>query len=263
MSGYRFSISYFVLSALSCAFVGVPLFFQINTSWNLSFIAQMVTITTLIWSILAGLMTVSFKMLNGGADLRRVSAIVLVFLLSFVGIAISQVIGGAFGLFLKWLSNIWMPIDAFILNSTYETLGYNKSHYLLTNFPSLSMILSMAVLGTLFGLPLARIGKGIRFADAWSQQAGKRWMLFWRCGASALVLSVIWAAVGLTVHSVFVEPMLTNSTLSDSDGSISQLTFYQPNLFAMSFSLGMNLMWFSLAVGFVAYIAEQTRQQSG
>jgi hypothetical protein len=252
-----------VISALNCVVVAVLLSIQISANGNISYIVQAAIGAALTLSLLAGLLTVSFRMLNGGADVRRVSAIVLVFLLSIIGIALSQIIGAAFGFLIDWLLNIWIPLDAFIFIVTYETLGYTNSAYALTYFSSWSMVLSIAVLGAMFGLPLARIGNGIRFADAWNQQVGKKWILFKRCGAGALGLWVIWAAVSLIAHSIFVAPTLTKSEISVSDGSINQLTFYQPTLLETSFGFGMNLMLFSLAVGFVAYSAEQVRQQFG
>jgi len=263
ISCLRFSISYLIISALTCAFFGVPIFIRMYESWNFKYIGRMTIDVILLLAIVAGLLTVSFRMLHGVANLRRVSAIVLVFFLSIVGIVTSLIIGAAFGFLLSWVLKIWTPVNALVFKIQYETAVYMGSTIVVTYFPSLSMIASVAVLAALFGLPLARISMGVRFAEAWCHQAGKRWMLFWRCGIGALGLSVIWTVVSLTSHSFLIEPTLKYPTLSDFNAGISQLTFSQPTLLEWFFSLGMNLLWYSLAVGLVAYLAVQIQQRFG
>ena len=263
VSWLKFSMIYFTISATSCAFVGIPIFIQIYEYWNFGLNAPTVILITFFSTFVAALLTVGIRMSNGGAVQRRVSAVVLVFLVSIFGIMISLVIGMVFGFLLNWLLAVMSPLDAIIFKFQYGIAVYMDSAFMVTNLPSLPAILSIAVLGSLFGLPLARIGKGSRFVDAWSHQTGRRWMLFWQCGAGALALTVIWTVVSIIAHSFFIQPELTISNLPDSDSALGPLLPYQPTLLELSFNFGMDLLFGSLAVGIVAYVAEQVRQQFG
>ncbi len=269
MIGYlKFSLSYFFITALICAIGWVPLCIRIyeNQQSNVfdgSAIVDLLIATLLLLFFVAVFLTISFRLLNGPVNLRPVSAIVLVFLVSVAGIAISSVIVATFGVILSWLTRAWVSIDSLIFISTYKIFDYTVSPFALSYFPSLSMAFSSAVLGALFGLPLARIGRGVRLVDAWSDQAGKRWMLFWRCWIGSLALSVIWAIISLIAHFSLIEPTLTNSKPSNLDTNIDLITAYQPTLLEVSFSYGMNMMSFSLSVGLVAFLAEHVRQKFG
>lgn len=263
MSWLRFSILYFVVSAMICAAVGIPSFILVFEYWNLNSVAQIVILFFLFLTLASALLTVGFGMLNGGATQRRASAVVLVFLLSIFGIAISQAIGAVFGILLDWLMMVLSSLDAIILKFQYVIAVSLDSFYVILTLPSLPAILSIAVLGSFFGLPLARIGKGAGFSDAWSHQAGRRWMLFWRCGAGTVALSLIWTVVSYVAHSVFVKPQLTTSVFSDLETGLGQLLSYEPSFLERYFNLGMELLFSALAVGIVAYVAEHVRQQFG
>jgi hypothetical protein len=263
MGLFWFSISYFVLSVLSGALLGLPLYWLVTDILNFSLVAEMGIVALLAVSIMAGLLTVSFRMLNGVAELRPVSAAVLVFLLSIVGIVISLVIGGVFNFLLGFASVYWMNIGAVVMQLLVENFGFRGAALLPLFCPSLSTIISAAVLAALFGLPLARMANGIRFAEAWGHQGGKRRTLFWQCGVGVLGCWAIWTTLSLIVYILFVEPALAGSPLFDFDVDFEQLAFPQPTMLELSYIFGMNLMFLTLSMGPVAYCADQIRKRSG
>jgi hypothetical protein len=264
MGGFRFSIYYFVISSIGCALVGAAIYFRSLQYGNFGFDQQTTLAVVLTLLIPAGLMSISFRMLNGGAGLRPVSAIVLTFFLSIIGIAASLVIGLVFKLAVGFLfeSLTIFLRDGALLAQKYIAIA-RRYFFLLSMYSGLNpfyQAVIFAVLGSLFGLPLARIATGSRFADAWSRQAGKRWPLFWKSGVGVFGLSIVWMAVYSIAYLVLLEPIFVDFPFPNNEADIAQTLFRQPSLFNISFRLGMNLFLISLALGVVAYTSEKVRR---
>ena len=252
------ALAYSFISAVVCGVVAFALLEGHLNAQNLYSKEQLYLAMFLGIFIPSCLVTMCFRILNGGTNQRPISALVLVFLISCIGLLLSSLIGGGLGAALQWTMQKVPYLGSIINHIKFQIIGGIDLFILTVPLPSIAEIISFALFGSIFGPALAQMSKGTKFSQAWSIHFRYRLKLFWQCGIGALVLSVIWTGIRLGAHLARILPWQAEPSTNPID-RLAALDF-QTTPLEHAYNIGMSALLIAYTLGLVVVLSQRSVQ---